>query len=353
MIIMRIISSMRKRFKNYFVPHDENDHRPHLLKLEAGFYILSIIIFLEVLFLIGAVYILPQTDFFALVLPDVLVDQTNDNRQNASAPVLNVNPLLAEAARLKAEDMAQKGYFAHTSPDGKVPWHWLSVVGYRYRAAGENLAVNFIDSSDVMNAWMNSPTHRDNILNKRYAEIGIATARGVYQGREAVFVVQFFGEPSALALAQAPPPATESVPVPLPAGETVAAAEAVEEIPGIKDSPRPPEEQQSSIEVTEVSEFIPEGLGAGGVGVSSEFGTKIPVKQASWAEKLLAHPRVVVNSLFLILLAVISLALLLNVFIRFHIQHPELIARGVLTVIIIISAFFLNGYVAVSQASIF
>lgn len=106
------------------------------------------------------------------------------------------NDLLSAAAQLKANDMAAKGYFAHVSPDGKTPWYWIDKVGYSYDYAGENLAVNFIDSADVSNAWMASPTHRANILNPVFKEVGTATAVGTYKGRNAIFVVQLFGTPT-------------------------------------------------------------------------------------------------------------------------------------------------------------
>ena len=92
--------------------------------------------------------------------------------------------------------MVLKGYFSHTSPEGLSPWHWLTEVGYQFESAGENLAVNFYDSKIVHDAWMNSPAHRENILKGKYTEIGIGMAWGQHKGREALFVVQFFGKPA-------------------------------------------------------------------------------------------------------------------------------------------------------------
>ncbi|MFM7089002.1 MAG: CAP domain-containing protein, partial [Candidatus Paceibacterota bacterium] len=131
----------------------------------------------------------------AAVLPSVLTQETNEKRIENALPQLSTNPLLVEAAEMKARDMAARGYFSHDTPEGKTPWYWLDQVGYTYVYAGENLAVNFNESSDVTQAWMNSPSHRDNIIKDHYTEIGIATAVGLYKGKEAVFVVQFFGTP--------------------------------------------------------------------------------------------------------------------------------------------------------------
>lgn len=141
--------------------------------------------------------------YIAAVISAVLVDLANDDRALANVPELVVNPKLIEAAQLKANDMAEKGYFAHQTPDGYDSWHWFEMVGYDYSHAGENLAVDFSESSDVESAWMKSPTHRDNILNNKYTEIGIATAKGMYKGRETTFAVQMFGRPSGTEVAKA------------------------------------------------------------------------------------------------------------------------------------------------------
>lgn len=136
-----------------------------------------------------------RNSYVAAVVSAVLVDLTNANRATEGLDTLSVNPTLVAIAQAKANDMAQKGYFAHTSPEGKDPWYWFRTFGYEYVHAGENLAVNFSDSSNVVRAWMDSPTHRDNILNGTYTEIGIAMAEGEYEGHRATFVVQVFGAP--------------------------------------------------------------------------------------------------------------------------------------------------------------
>ena len=139
--------------------------------------------------------VLTSVDQFAAVLSSVLVDLTNLDRSTNAVVRLKINPLLEEAARLKASDMATKGYFAHVSPEGVTPWHWFAVAGYDYADAGENLAIDFFESADVEKAWMNSPLHRANILNGSFTEVGIATATGTYQGYPTTFVVQMFGRP--------------------------------------------------------------------------------------------------------------------------------------------------------------
>jgi len=185
-------------FKKHFVPHVGNDHQPHFLRDRNIRNLVVIVFAIElIVLLIPSVPILnPSSNgFTAAVLPSVLDDLTNQNRQAQHLAVLSVNPLLNKVAELKAADMAGKGYFAHVSPDGKAPWYWFKQVGYNYEYAGENLAVDFTDSQDVTRAWIDSPTHRANIMKNAYTEIGTGVATGTYQGRQTIFVAQEFGKP--------------------------------------------------------------------------------------------------------------------------------------------------------------
>jgi uncharacterized small protein (DUF1192 family) len=130
------------------------------------------------------------------ILPAVVVELTNEERIDTLARPLVRNELLDEAARLKAEHMAKNQYFAHFSPDGVSPWYWFDEAGYVYAHAGENLAIHFTDSAEMVEAWMNSPLHRQNIIDNKFTEIGVGTAKGEYEGYETVFVVQLFGAPA-------------------------------------------------------------------------------------------------------------------------------------------------------------
>ena len=183
-------------FKKIFIPHDENEHRPHILRTEIIRSILIIIILVELsVFLLPTLSELNKTGGMAAVLPAVLSNLTNEERQDQNLEVLIENEYLNKAARMKAEDMALGGYFAHISPEGKTPWYWIEKVGYKYKYAGENLAINFTDSKDVTNAWMNSPTHKANIIKKNYTEVGTGIATGFYKGKETLFVAQLYASP--------------------------------------------------------------------------------------------------------------------------------------------------------------
>ncbi|OGE83651.1 MAG: hypothetical protein A3B10_04310 [Candidatus Doudnabacteria bacterium RIFCSPLOWO2_01_FULL_44_21] len=113
----------------------------------------------------------------------------NQDRIMRGLPKLTENPTLTLAAYAKANDMIKANYFAHSSPAGVDPWYWLSVLGYEFTYAGENLATGFNSASDLENNWMASPTHRANILSPFYQEVGLAI---IYKNNTNL-VVQFFG----------------------------------------------------------------------------------------------------------------------------------------------------------------
>jgi hypothetical protein len=231
---------MRKTFKKVLIAHKHNNYRPHLLR-EAG--VVTAIAFVVAVFVAGnslGTWI-SRTDLGAAIYPGVLADLANHNRSTSGLGHLAVNPLLEKAAMLKAEDMAARGYFSHNSPDGREPWYWINQAGYDYLYAGENLAIDFSDSADIQNAWMNSAGHRANILNSRFTEVGIAMKEGVFEGKTTVFVVQMFGSPKvkqvpakvepaknlepAIELAQTPKETAQLAAVPKSQNPTVKSAE--------------------------------------------------------------------------------------------------------------------------------
>jgi len=185
-----------RKIKDYFYPHSGNNHMP-LLFCEAGMaVVVAVTVFLFGLSVVGRIAV-DRNILTASVESMVLIDLANNDRDQNNVSPLMINPELTLAAQMKANDMVANMYFAHTSPAGITPWYWFSKAKYSFLYAGENLAVDFSESADVNNAWMNSPLHRDNILNDKFTEIGIATAEGVYKGEKTTFVVQMFGSPIA------------------------------------------------------------------------------------------------------------------------------------------------------------
>jgi hypothetical protein len=184
---------VKRVIKKYVIPHEGNNHTPHLLRKSGAFGLLIVIVGLFGLSM-AQVALIKRTNVAAVLTP-ILIDLANADRVSEHVSTLAISSVLTKAAQMKADDMAKKGYFAHISPDGLSPWYWFDMAGYSFTYAGENLAVNFTESSDVEAAWMNSPGHRSNILNNKFTEIGIATQNGIYQGQPTIFVVQMFGKP--------------------------------------------------------------------------------------------------------------------------------------------------------------
>ena len=146
---------------------------------------------------------------------------TNQERSQKDIPALQRNSLLDQAAQMKAQDMAANGYYAHVSPDGLTPMHWVGKAGYKYLIIGENLVVNRTDAEQVVDAFMGSPGHRANILRSDFTEIGIGVANGIYKGKDATFTVQIFAAPypQATPKKEAPKAAVKPVSVPTKATE--------------------------------------------------------------------------------------------------------------------------------------
>ena len=191
-----------------FHPGRTNNHRPSLLHPENIFGLLFV-----ALGLLGAMSVsprllslLPESAGIVLgyatnISADQVIAITNAKRQEAGLAPLAANEALAQAAAGKAADMFAKQYWAHVSPSGTQPWDFIRNAGYAYQAAGENLGRDFMGSGELVDAWMASPTHRANIVNARYQEIGVAVVNGTLEGVETTLVVQMFGRPRSAASA--------------------------------------------------------------------------------------------------------------------------------------------------------
>ncbi len=246
-----------------------------------------------IVFCIEAIFFIAPRVFFNLqpgaILVSALGDLTNSERIGENLNPLKSNPLLDEAAQLKADDMVNNGYFSHVSPDGKTPWYWLDQVGYAYDYAGENLAVNFTESEEVTDAWMKSPTHRANIEKKQYTEMGSGIAAGIYKGKEAVFVVQEYA------------------------------------------NPRIVEDTIVSVAEAPVGEVL---------GASIE--TSVPLVTEQEAMKSNFEKDNMKNVILIILISLFSMALILNVFIKFSTRHHVTVTNALLLAVIIFFLVLVN-----------
>jgi hypothetical protein len=184
---------MKDLLVHLFLPHHTNNHRAKVLQINALFiYLLFFVVFNLTIRIIhrSAPEILGYaTDIYV----DQLFADTNNVRTVAGLPSLNLNSQLSQAAANKAQYMFEHNFWAHNSPDGRTPWEFITASGYKYSLAGENLAKNFNNSQSVVDAWMASPSHRDNLLKSGYQDVGFAVVNGTLNGEQITLVVQMFG----------------------------------------------------------------------------------------------------------------------------------------------------------------
>ncbi|MBI2596832.1 hypothetical protein HYW41_01635 [Candidatus Daviesbacteria bacterium] len=183
---------------NWFLPHKETHKKARLISWEALLVYVLLFILLQVGFSIISYSKPGVLGITANIDQKKLIELTNIERQKKGLSPVSENEALDKAAKLKAENMFAENYWAHFSPSGKTPWDFILGTGYHFTFAGENLAKNFYSSDEIVTAWMNSPTHRDNLLNSNYKDIGIAVIEGNLNGQKTTLIVQEFGTTEAV-----------------------------------------------------------------------------------------------------------------------------------------------------------
>jgi len=290
----------------FFIPSADNGYRPHILESQFFYIFVALLVGIKLLSFISFQEFL-KAEIFSNIIQDDIVVLTNEVRQDQGLPKLTTNSTLQKVASLKLTDMLQKSYFSHTSPEGRTPWYWFDKAGYNYKLAGENLAMDFFLSKDVVNAWMNSESHKKNILLKDFKEIGVAVGKGNINGHETVAIVEVFGSP------------IEKKAI---VSKLVGVANASsEKTPAPTISPTPTQLVAAKLKATPIS--LAKEIAQTLVSVKGDISEKAPEvvnKTSNWALSLLAIAAVMI--------------LILKVFVAFHIQFPALIFRAALLVII-------------------
>lgn len=185
---------MLEFLRHLFLPHESNNHRARLLHPSSILTLTAIFLGFQV-FITQVSRSYPQILGYATaqISSEEVIKLTNEQRQANGLDIVKLDPELSVAAAQKAADMFARNYWAHVSPIGTQPWYFITSAGYSYRYAGENLARDFSNPQSVVQAWMDSPSHRENILNSKYQDIGLAVVDGKLEGRETTLVVQMFG----------------------------------------------------------------------------------------------------------------------------------------------------------------
>ena len=297
-------------FRDFLVPCKENGFKPRILETQFFFILLGLLIGIKILTLVSFWGNFGAT-IFNQISQDDLYTLTNDARTTNGVGKLQASSKLEAVAQLKLADMFQNNYFAHTSPVGIEPWHWFDKANYDYRIAGENLAMSFMSSDEVLKAWLNSETHRKNLLLSSFQEVGLAVGSGIINGQQTIVVVQEFGTPriAQVLAVKSTKPAVKPLSTPNP-------------IPKPSITPRP------IIKVNPVS--LKKALAA-----VPQVKSAI-VEKSFWADygpfSFFANDSL--KKIMILFAAVAVLILFLKVFVAFHIQFPALIFRAVLLIAI-------------------
>ncbi|MSU60390.1 MAG: CAP domain-containing protein [Candidatus Staskawiczbacteria bacterium] len=285
--------------------------------------------------------------FFADITRIDLLNLLNENREANGLNPLTESTTLNEAAKLKAQDMIANGYFSHESPSEVSPWFWFKKAGYVYKYAGENLAVGFADSNVVYNAWFNSSSHKDNLLNKNYKEVGTAIVQG-FGPNGSIVVVQLFGSPLTA------PVTTTTTPAPKP----------VVQVPVVSPVQAPAEVTTKPVEPSPevVQEPVVNETNGGAKEVASEESLALPRVLAGSTEYVLSEPSnntgssLYVRFLHFIvydnnqllqvfswgLLSVMSICLIINIGINYEIQRKDLIVRSLILILVLYVSTFID-----------
>ncbi|MEJ0020969.1 MAG: CAP domain-containing protein [Candidatus Doudnabacteria bacterium] len=185
------------KLKHYLLASKYNDYKPWIITTPA------LAVFCLVIW--GLRFLMPSLSLAASSIDaSDLMSRINAERTQRFIPALITNGKLINAAIGKAQDMMTRSYFAHVDPDGNYVWPRIEAAGYTpYLTLGENLAMDFTSASDMVSAWMNSPTHRENIVNPKFEDQGLATIAGTFEpDHDTIIAVSLFG---ALYKTPAPP----------------------------------------------------------------------------------------------------------------------------------------------------
>mgnify|MGYP001424804035 CR=1 FL=1 len=146
------------------------------------------------LVMLVGVFLLPEVAYGSGINDENIINLTNQTRTELGLGALNANQLLSKAAYDKADAIFSTQEFGHNI-NGEKFSTWVHDAGYDYQNVGENLAIDFVSSEGVMKAWMDSPSHKKNILNPKFQEIGVAVMTDEFNGSNSTVIVQIFGSP--------------------------------------------------------------------------------------------------------------------------------------------------------------
>lgn len=332
---------LKSLFRDLFVPCKENEFKPRILRTQVFIILLGFLVGIKILTIISFWGNFGATIFNQVSRED-LYALTNQARIANGVERLQASSRLEAVAQLKLADMLQNNYFSHTSPVGIEPWHWFDKANYNYRVAGENLAMSFMSSDEVLKAWLNSESHRKNLLLKDFQETGIAVGSGMINGQQTIIVVQEFGKPVTSALAVQAKPISKIIPTNIPKPSLTPQLSLIPKVSSTpipkttvtpKITPRPslistpkPIVRTDPISLRKALAAIPQVKSA-------------RVEKSFWADygpfSFFANDSL--KKIMILFTVAAVLILFLKIFVAFRIQFPALIFRAILLIVISLS----------------
>lgn len=321
--------------KHIFIPHDKNDYKPHFFRELS----IAIILFTSI-FLLGASagssFFIHKTVLGANITASVLIDDANVSRLAYNEAPLLRSEKLDKAAKLKGKNMAEEKYFSHNSPEGVTPWHWFKEAGYNFLYAGENLAINFTESADVHQAWLDSPEHRANLLNVKFNEIGIAAIDGIYENNPTIYIVQMFGTP---AMTSADNLINEKI--------TATTSKNIEKTTAISSTTSTPMVKGESTEASSSLESIINTKQLVIVKNTSEkedsnTSKSFVKKYSNWKDRLVFGGSHYVDMIYKILIIIVAFAFFTMILIEYRKQHWKHMLYGFALLITLMALIFIN-----------
>lgn len=311
--------------KGIFIPYEGNNHKPKVLRPKSliSYALIAIVIKLAVTGFLFVTY--PTPAELAAIISSNMIALVNESRVEAGVEPLKENLILGTFAQSKGQDMITRDYFAHNTPEGKRPWQWIDRSEYDYVYAGENLAMDFSSAEVVHVAFMKSPTHRKNILNPKYKEVGMAVLKGEMNGHETILLVEFFGtqrkDLSTLASTK-PIPAEPGIQQPTPvAPDTSIVVD--EEIP-------------VGIAGEETSSLVEEVIESASVGSAAE-GVIVVVTDQKTSKALVDLVIEYSNIFFIAFLIFILISFALNIFVKVRVQHTSVILQSIVVIALLVA----------------
>ena len=301
---------------NFFIPHEGNDHIPHSVRPSSLLAYSGALVTVKAVLIALLFITFPSLAEFSTITQSRIAELVNQARAKQGLDLVSISPTLQKAAELKLADMINGRYFAHSSPTGVAPWTWFKEAGYLYTYAGENLAMNFTQAEQAHQAWLDSPTHRANVLNKNYREIGVAVGVGEIDGETVTLVVQLFGTSFV-------PPIIAQAPFAEPAsvvqGEEIVVQASAPVPTSVTEQPKPilPPLTEPTV--------ITSDLAGGTQEVTLQSPDKPDV--IGWILRI-------IEKFYWVMLGFVALALVLKIVIRAHIQHKQVIFNTVLVLAI-------------------